>query len=157
LFPPNIYSIDVSGESQGFSVTWKTDEPASSRVDYGLSTSYELGSVSDPVLKTSHSLTVTGLSAGTTYHLRLRGDGASGNTGYSADLTVGTGQSQGPNIVLWYGDTQEFGQWGVPQEMVNLLGNVSSSAGVSSLSYSLNNGAFTSLNMGPTLPRLAGA
>ena len=54
-----------------------------------------------------------------------------------------------PNITLWYGNTQKFGQIGVPQQWVNILGNVKDPDGVSSLNYSLNNGTVTRLSIGP--------
>ncbi|VVB55280.1 Carbohydrate binding domain protein [uncultured archaeon] len=54
-----------------------------------------------------------------------------------------------PNITLWYGNYQTFGQIGVPQQWVNILGNVQDASGVSSLNYSLNNGIITNLSIGP--------
>lgn len=48
-------------------ISWTTDQPADSRVDYGETTSYGM-SVSGSDLTTSHSLVLTGLKANTTYH-----------------------------------------------------------------------------------------
>jgi len=50
-----------------------------------------------------------------------------------------------PVINVWYGTTQNFGQTGNPQRWINILGNVT---GATSLSYSLNGGAFKSVIIG---------
>ena len=54
-----------------------------------------------------------------------------------------------PNITIWYGNSQNFGQLGVPQQWVNILGNVYDESGVTSLNYSLNNGNVSNLSIGP--------
>lgn len=48
-------------------IDWTTDQPASSRVDYGETTSYGM-SVTGSDLTTYHSLVLTGLKPNTTYH-----------------------------------------------------------------------------------------
>lgn len=81
--------------TSSFTVTWTTDEPSDGRVEYGLTTAY--GSVvSNATLATSHSFTLTGLAAGTTYHFRAGSTDACG-TGprSSADLTATTQASGG--------------------------------------------------------------
>ncbi len=57
-----------------------------------------------------------------------------------------------PSINVWYGNTQNFGQPGTPQEWINILGNVS---GATSLKYSLNNAPDQTVNIGPDGQRLA--
>ncbi|MFZ3168839.1 MAG: PGF-pre-PGF domain-containing protein [Candidatus Methanoperedens sp.] len=54
-----------------------------------------------------------------------------------------------PTINIWYGNSQTFGQIGVPQQWVNILGNVQDPDGISSLNYSLNNGKVNNLSVGP--------
>ncbi|MFZ3382517.1 MAG: SdrD B-like domain-containing protein, partial [Candidatus Methanoperedens sp.] len=54
-----------------------------------------------------------------------------------------------PNITVWYGNSQNFGQLGVPQQWVNILGNVYDESGVISLNYSLNNLSVQTLSIGP--------
>ena len=46
--------------------------------------------------------------------------------------------SNGHDITIWYGSTQNFGFLGNPQEMINILGNVSDPDGIDSLTYALN-------------------
>jgi hypothetical protein len=60
----------------------------------------------------------------------------------------------GPNIDVWYGSNQTFGQIGQPQNWVNILGNVSDPNGVASLTYSLNGGSEIPLTIGKDGGRL---
>jgi hypothetical protein len=62
-----------------------------------------------------------------------------------------------PQIDLWYGSEQWFGRLGTPQQWVNVLGSVSSPAGIASLRYSLNGGSSRRLGIGPDERRLASA
>ena len=55
-----------------------------------------------------------------------------------------------PQVNLWYGNYQTFGANGVPQQWVNILGNVTSPVGIAMLTYSLNGTAEVNLNWGPT-------
>jgi len=54
-----------------------------------------------------------------------------------------------PVIDVWYGDNQTFGQNGIPQAWVNVLGNVATPSGIASLTYSLNDGPEQPLRIGP--------
>ncbi|MEM9215757.1 MAG: tandem-95 repeat protein [Cyanobacteria bacterium P01_F01_bin.150] len=77
-------------------------------------------------------------------------DGAASNVA-TTFITVG---GEGPLIDVWYGLEQEFGQIGLPQTWVNILGNVSDIDGVTSLSYSLNGGESVVLSIGDDGRRL---
>jgi hypothetical protein len=70
-------------------VSWTTDHPADSRVDYGANDSYGI-SVSATSLVTSHNLTLTGLGQGTTYHYKVTSRTSLGATGATADATFVT-------------------------------------------------------------------
>jgi len=59
-----------------------------------------------------------------------------------------------PIIDIWDGPTQTFGTIGLPQRQINILGNVSDSDGIASLTYSLNGGPQKSLSLGPDTRRL---
>jgi len=61
-----------------------------------------------------------------------------------------------PVIEVWYGPHQDFGQHGVPQEWVNILGRVWDTEAVDTLYYSLNGGTASALTMGPDGKRLVG-
>lgn len=74
-------------------VSWTTNERATSFIDWGLTTEYELGNETtgtpfgNDTLVTVHSVTMPGLSVGTLYHYRIRTTDALGNTTVSADRT----------------------------------------------------------------------
>lgn len=76
--------------SSSFTVTWTTDEPSDSRLDYGLTASH--GSTAyDATPVTAHSITVTGLSPSTEYHFRAGStDPCNNGPAWSSDGTVTT-------------------------------------------------------------------
>jgi regulation of enolase protein 1 (concanavalin A-like superfamily) len=61
-----------------------------------------------------------------------------------------------PVVEAWYGTKQHFGQHGVPQEWVNILGRVWDTETVDTLYYTLNGGAPSGVSMGPNGTRLVG-
>jgi hypothetical protein len=94
---PTISSIVVTDITETSArVTWTTDETADSRVDYGLTATYEIGSETDVALINSHSLTLSGLTAGTTYHFRVRSADLATNEAVSEDFTFAT--LAGPDV-----------------------------------------------------------
>ena len=70
-------------------VTWTTDEPATSEVDYGSSAAYGSTAV-DAALLQSHSTLLTGLLPSTTYQFRVVSADASGNSSASGNMTLTT-------------------------------------------------------------------
>jgi hypothetical protein len=156
--PPFIHRVhDIAGQA-AFLVSWATEEPGTTEVDYGLTSGYELGTFSDDTPTREHEMLVTGLDPGTTYHFRLQSDDGLSNVASGGDMVIATASDQdpvAPDIDIWYGREQFFGQIGNPQPWVNILGNVSDPNGVGSLVYSLNGGPSNSLQMGPDDKRLA--
>jgi hypothetical protein len=71
-------------------ITWVTDQPSDSQVDYGLSSSYGASTPLGTAMVTSHSQTIAGLARGTVYHFRVRSRNASGLASTSADATFQT-------------------------------------------------------------------
>ncbi len=59
-------------------VSWATDEPSSTVVEYGTTTSYGISKSQDGFV-TQHSLTLTGLLPDTTYHFYVSSSDAEGN------------------------------------------------------------------------------
>ena len=84
----NIQVINIT--ETGATVTWTTDEPANSKVEYGLTGAYELGEVTAADFVASHSLNLSGLLANTTYHFRVTSVDSSGNAVVSDDDTFVT-------------------------------------------------------------------
>jgi len=94
---PTISNVAVSITGTGATFTWITNEASNSRVDYGATTAYG-SNQSDAALVTSHSITVTGLSEGATYHYKITSEDASGNSRNSADAAFTTLDQTGPVI-----------------------------------------------------------
>jgi YVTN family beta-propeller protein len=85
-----IISLVASSTTQTTAtITWTTDESATSTVNYGSTSSYDTASTSS-TLVTSHSIALTGLIAGTTYHFQVGSADASGNVATSTDYTFTT-------------------------------------------------------------------
>ncbi|MBA7502247.1 hypothetical protein ES706_00831 [subsurface metagenome] len=73
----NVASSSITYDSA--TITWDTDEPGDSVVNYGTTTA--LGSTESKVtMLTSHSITLTNLSASTTYYYEIQSTDASSNT-----------------------------------------------------------------------------
>lgn len=90
--PPTISLITSSNiTSTGATITWTTNEAATSNLQYGLSTSY--GSVQNSGGSTSHSVTLSGLSPNTLYNYRISTSDTSLNTLVSGNQTFTTTQA----------------------------------------------------------------
>jgi hypothetical protein len=80
---PVISSVTVAGTSNTTAIiTWTTDEPSNSMVQYGTSSSTwgnYLSSENDAGMVTSHTVTITGLTGGNTYYFRVGSNDASSN------------------------------------------------------------------------------
>lgn len=89
---PIITNLVTNVGTSSIRVSWKTNEPATSKLFYGTSTINTSSSLSvgDTVLKKDHSLSVSGLATGTTYHLVPQSIDAAGNITTSADYVVST-------------------------------------------------------------------
>ena len=99
--PPVISSIS-SGipTTTSATITWTTDEAATSQVNYGTTTSYGIAS-SSATLATSHSIALTGLTASTAYHFQVQSVDSQGNTATSSDQTFTTASGYvGPCDIL---------------------------------------------------------
>jgi len=86
---PIISNIDSTTTSTTSTITWDTDEPATSLVDYGTDNGYG-SSASDNNLVTSHSIELTGLDPSTIYHFKITSVDGSNNSASTADLTFET-------------------------------------------------------------------
>lgn len=83
-------------------ISWDTDEPATSQVEYaeGTGSSYSQSSQEDTSLKTNHSVTISGLNPASIYHLRAVSKDNSNNIGYSFDTVVVTPKSTKDALTL---------------------------------------------------------
>jgi hypothetical protein len=87
--PPVISNINVSAGETTATITWTTDEPATSVVDYGLTSSYT-DFEENLTLVTSHSVVLPGLTSETEYHFEIVSEDVDGNATGSGDLTFTT-------------------------------------------------------------------
>jgi len=90
---PAISNVSAGSlSSSGATITWSTDESATSQVEYGLTTSYgtTYPSSDSTADTTSHSVTLSSLSANTLYHYRVISTDSSNNTATSTDATFTT-------------------------------------------------------------------
>jgi hypothetical protein len=94
---PIISSIASSTTATTATITWTTDESATSTVNYGASTSYGTASSSSS-FTTSHSITLTGLTAGTLYHFQVASGDSSYNYATSSDGTFTTLTISAPSL-----------------------------------------------------------
>ena len=89
--PPVITSVAVSTiTTSGALIAWVTSEPADSQVEYGASTSYGSVTPLDAGMVTAHGVTLTGLTAGTSYYYRVKSKNAASNQAVSGDFTFAT-------------------------------------------------------------------
>jgi parallel beta-helix repeat protein len=107
--PPVISDVVVTPSSDAATITWDTDEPASSKIEYGLTASY--GSFEeDSTSEQSHSITLTNLTAETTYYYNITSVDASGNPAtYNGQFT-----------------TTAFSGWQTPLDIISYCGQEAS-------------------------------
>jgi hypothetical protein len=98
--PPLFTAIDSSSVTRSSAtITWTTNVPASSQVEYGVQSVGTLKSTPDSSLVTGHRAVLTGLSPATTYQFRVRGVSASGAAGVSPESILVTAPAgSGPEV-----------------------------------------------------------
>lgn len=89
---PVISSIVTAVSQTSTTITWVTDEVASSIVEYGLTSSYgtQTTEADTSPYVTNHTLTITGLTQNTLYHFRVKSNDVVGNLAVSSDQTFTT-------------------------------------------------------------------
>ena len=88
---PTISAVSaVSITNNSATINWTTSEPSTSQVEYGPTTSYGSVTPLDTALVTSHSVTLTGLAASTTYNYRVRSADAASNQRVDTNKTFTT-------------------------------------------------------------------
>jgi Concanavalin A-like lectin/glucanases superfamily/Purple acid Phosphatase, N-terminal domain len=89
--PPIISAISATSITDtGATITWTTNEASDSQVEYGLTTSYGSSTTLDTTMVTSHSVPISGLTASTLYHYRVKSKDAAGNPQTGTDNTFTT-------------------------------------------------------------------
>jgi hypothetical protein len=132
-------------------VTWATDEPATSTVEFGADTTYG-STVEDTTRVTTHRVFLPTLDCDTSYHFRVSSRDKAGNTAQTSDSVFRTAACPppgGPVIDIWYGDDQVFGTIGTPQNWGNIIGHAEDPDGLAYVDYSLNGSPYTGLTISP--------
>src|SRR5262249_52479705 len=94
--PPVISAVASSGvTSVAATISWTTNENADTLVEYGASAAYGSSSQLSTQLVTAHTVGLGGLSAGVTYHYRVKSKDAAGNLAVSSDFTFSTAAASG--------------------------------------------------------------
>ncbi len=84
-------------------INWTTNLASDSQVDYGTTTAYGSSTALAGAMVTSHSQSLSGLAANTTYHFRVKSKTAQGQSGAWGDYTFHTatgGDTQPPTVSL---------------------------------------------------------
>ena len=102
IVPPVISAVSAgTPTSSGATITWTTDQASNSQVAYGTTSSYGSLSALNSTLTTSHSVTLTGLAASTTYFYQVQSQSAQGGLGTSGGFTFTTAAAPvGPQPLL---------------------------------------------------------
>ena len=101
--PPTISAVVIETSNVGLgqkdsaqiAVSWKTDEPTTSQVEYDTGISgaqYTKKTAEDATLTNSHLVIVSGLTPGQPYHIRAVSKDRAGNAAYSSDNTIISGE-----------------------------------------------------------------
>jgi hypothetical protein len=89
--PPVISNVTAGNiTSSGVTITWTTDESATSQVEYGTTTAYGSSTPLDAALVTNHSQMLNSLTANTLYNYRVISTAAAGNQTVSDNFTFTT-------------------------------------------------------------------
>ena len=93
---PTISGLSVSAITNSTAlITWTTNEPATSVVQYGTTTAYGQTAV-DSILTTAHAVQLSGLAPVTTYNYRVRSTDGVGNERIGSNSTFKTIDSVAP-------------------------------------------------------------
>ncbi|HET6201502.1 MAG TPA: fibronectin type III domain-containing protein [Planctomycetota bacterium] len=120
----DVHTASIAGDAA--TISWTTDEASGSVVQYGPTTGYG-STASVAALVTSHSVSLTGLSADTVYHYRAQSSDGWGNTAVDVDRSFQTG-----------------GMFGYAPSATTLLEGTLNSGTVSNLAT--DNGSYYKLN-----------
>lgn len=104
--PPLITLVTISKISENIAtITWTTNEPSDSTIDYGIGPvglPYNM-SASDYGMVTNHSVALTGLKPGQTYHFRAKSRDFNKNEGVSSDYQFTTPTGDAPETPQGFG------------------------------------------------------
>ena len=95
--PPVISNLPPSPTSNSATVTWTTNELSDTQIEYGTTPAYGSWTALNSTMVTSHSQTITGLQANTSYYYRARSRDAALNLG----TATGSFTTVAPTEGMW--------------------------------------------------------
>ncbi|MCB0991375.1 MAG: chitobiase/beta-hexosaminidase C-terminal domain-containing protein [Acidimicrobiales bacterium] len=139
----------IEATSSSMKVTWTTNEPTISklRVNGGTAVTAETDTGTYGL---NHEVMLTGLAPATTYNLTITSTDFNGRTDSDGSQASTQSDDGSPSIEFFYGDEQTVGARGDAQRWFNLIGNVADANQITSITYKLNGGASTAVNIGPS-------
>jgi phosphodiesterase/alkaline phosphatase D-like protein len=159
-FPPTISSVVATVVDDGIAtVTWTTNEPSTSHVEYGTAPDDLTLNVEAGAMVTTHTLTLTGLAANQTYYYRVSSTDAADNTTIYPETGQPPASFTTPPLACLKDDTEAQFAQGTPG-----AGTVVSSIGNGAVTLAMTAGSEfngTALDPGwetilpPTLPGTA--
>jgi hypothetical protein len=91
---PSISSVQVSSvTTSSATISWNTNEAATTQVEYGVTTAYGSNTSEATSLTTPHSVTISGLSSNTVYNFRVKSRDSSSNLAISGNFNFTTTSS----------------------------------------------------------------
>jgi hypothetical protein len=115
--PPTITGLTIqsqimpgaSGSKSQIIVSWTTDKPATSQVEFnqGAGGTYSQKSSEDSHYVLNHIVVISNLPTSTVYHLKAISNDESGNTGYSSDNITITPQATESALNLVLGNLEQ--------------------------------------------------
>jgi hypothetical protein len=93
--PPLITGVAASPSAASALITWATNEPSNSVVNFGTSPSELTGTVTDPAVVVNHAVTISGLVPNTTYYFRVSSTDANNNTATAPSAGPGSFTTNG--------------------------------------------------------------
>jgi hypothetical protein len=131
-----ISAVAVAGiTSTSATITWITGSPSTSQVNFGTTPAYGAQSSLNSSLLTSHSVTLTGLTPGTTYNYAVSSATPAGSSAVSTNFVFSTSSSAGSTVPVI--------------SAVSVTGVTSNSATVT---WTTSQPSTTQVNYGPTVP-----
>jgi len=119
-----ISATQSSVQGSTANVTWNTVVPSDSQVEYGPTTSYGKTTTLGATRVTAHAVTLSGLSAGTTYHYRIRSGDSDAVMAVGGDQTLATVAAALPVSISASPLTATLAS-GATQQFVATVGNTS--------------------------------
>jgi Glycosyl hydrolases family 25/Purple acid Phosphatase, N-terminal domain len=135
---PTVSNLAVSNITDtSATVTWTTDVAGTTRVNYGVTSGYGNQSAWNAAPATSHSVVLSGLSAGTVYHYQAVSTNGSGSSP-SLDQTFTTTGAGSPDVVVDNTDPgcTTTGNWTVGTTSTHIGGNYIYCSGVTNTAES---------------------